>query len=580
MPLQLRDYQGDAVDAIFKYFNDGNKGNPIIAAATGAGKSLIIGEFIKRVVQEWPDEKIVMATHVADLVAQNYEKIIKQWPDAPVGIYNAKLGKRQPWCSIVCGSVQTMYKKGRQLGRRALLLIDEAHLLTPNADGMYMKLIAELKLINPYLKVIGFSATPWREKGGSLIDVDNRIFTDIITNIDLPYLIKRGYLSPLIGTPSLIQADLSNVKVMKNGEYNLAQAEAAIDKEELTQAALDEVELLAKDRKFFMFFCSGIKHTEHVKIALTKRGWESDVIIGTTTQSERTRLLNKFRNSKTRYALINNTCLTTGTDLPNADCIVFLRATKSTTLYIQICGRGARPIYAPGFPDTDAGRLQAIASGAKPNCLILDYAGNIDRFGPVDLIKIPRKKNAPDGEKEKEAPRKICPACHEAVHINVMQCPCGFIFEVIEKFKHQQNASNGAIMSSEMKPERIEIKKVVYKPHIGPSGVPSLRVQYYDKYGHVANKYLCFSHVGYPRKQAEEWCVKMGLVGDLPKDTDEAYYMSENFRTPTAIFIIKNGKGTEVLDYEFNVVQPQQPVNYDYYQDQEQLLPPGFYKTA
>lgn len=514
--MKLRDYQQEAVDSIFKYYEDGNTGNPIISAATGAGKSIVIGEFIRRVLQLYPGERIIMATHVADLVSQNYQKVIAQWPDAPAGIYSAGLGKKQPWASIVCAGVQSCYKKSPQLGYRAFLLIDEAHLLSPKDDGMYMTLIEGLKEQNPYLKVVGFSATPWREKGGSLIDQKNAIFTDIIYDIGIGYLVKRGFLSPLISKSSLIQADLSGVKTL-GGEYNIKQAEAALDREELTKAAIAEIEVLASDRKHFLFFCQGVDHSYHVMEELRSRGWDADVITGETPQVERNRLLDKFRKSKTRYALVNNAVLTTGTDLPNVDCLIFLRATKSASLYIQICGRGARPIYAHNYHDlsTDENRLSAIRNGPKPNCLVLDYAGNIERFGAVDLIEMPRGSNKNSDGKPTSPPQKICPNCRESIFIGATQCQCGHEFEFQEKLAHGKTASNAAIMAAEIKPERYEVARVIYKTHVGASGVPTLRVQYYDYFGFIASEYICFSHTGYARQKAIDWARdRLKKIGD------------------------------------------------------------------
>lgn len=549
--MKLRDYQQDAVDSIFQYYDDGNTGNPIISASTGAGKSLIIGDFIKRVLQQYPNERIIMATHVADLISQNHQKIVAQWPEAPVGIYSAGLGKKQPWASIVCGGVQSMYKKGHELGYRAFLLVDEAQLLSPKDDGMYMKLIAELKKQNPNLKVIGFSATPWREKGGSLIDQKNAIFTDIIYEVGIGYLVKRGYLSPLISKSSLIQADLSGVKTL-GGEYNLKQAAAALDRDELTKAAIGEVEVLAKDRKHFLFFCAGIDHSYHVRDELRSRGWDADIITGETPQADRTRMLDKFRKSKGRYALVNNAVLTTGTDLPNVDCIVFLRATKSASLYVQICGRGCRPVYAHGYDLlTDENRLAAIAAGPVPNALILDYATNIERFGAVDLIEMPRSRGKKD-DKPGIIPQKICPNCREPIFISATQCQCGHEFVFEEKDAHGKSASNAAIMASEIKPERFEISKVIYKTHIGASGIPTLRVQYYDFFGFIASEYICFSHTGFARKKAEDWARDRLPNGvDAPADTSQAYSMRDNFKVPQAIFAKKSGKYMQVVDYEF-----------------------------
>ena len=556
--MKLRDYQREAVDSIFNYYDSGNKGNPIISAATGAGKSLILGEFIKVVLQRWPNEKIIMATHVADLVSQNYQKVISQWPDAPAGIYSAGLGKRQPWASIVCGGIQSMHKKSHLFGYRSVLLIDECQLLSPHSEGMYMSFIEGLKKNNPYLKVIGFSATPWRQKGGGLINQDNAIFTDIIYDIGLKYLVDRGYLSPLVGKSSIIQADLSKFSKGK-AEFTQDQMSNALDKEGLINSSIDEIEDLAKDRKYFMFFCTGVGHAHHATEILRARGWDADCITGDTSQADRSRLLEKFRKSKTRYALVNNTVLTTGTDLPNADCLVLWRPTKSSSLYVQIAGRGARPVYALGHDlSTDKGRLGAIAQGAKKNCLILDYAGNIERFGAVDLISMPPVKSKNKDDQPRIAPQKICPKCREPNPTVARQCHCGYEFEFDESLKHGNAASSGAIMSSEIKPEKFAIDKVIYKTHMAKSGYPALKVQYYDLFGFIVSEYVGFSN---PRGRgfAEKWFMSRkpndlsiaNWIKLLPKDTAQAFAMRDRLAIPDILYAKKSGKYMEITGFEF-----------------------------
>lgn len=552
--MKLRDYQQDAKQSFFKYYDEGNTGNPLIVIAAGGGKSLVIGQLIKDIIMPYPAQRIIMATHVSDLVINNYEKIIKQWPDAPAGIYSAGLNKKQPWAQIVCGSVQSMYKKVAALSHRDILIIDEAHLLSDKDSGMYRMFINELKKINPFLKVVGFTATEWRTKGGHLLDQKNAIFTDVIYNIGLGELTRRGYLTPLISKSSLIQADLSKCKITA-GEFNAKEAELIMDNTELTKAALDEVEILAKDRKHFLFFCQGVDHAYHVRDELRLRGWDADVVTGETPQEHRTAMLNKFRTSKTRYALVNNAVLTTGTDLPNVDCVVWLRGTKASLLYIQINGRGTRVIYAAGYDlETQQGRLEAIANGFKPNCLVLDYAGNIERFGAVDLIHPPaRKKNKNDkDEKPKITPQKICPSCREPIAISIRECKCGYIFEVQAKASHEQAASSMAIMSHELTIEKFDIAKVMYKIHTGASGIPTLRVQYYDFFGLIASEYICFSHVGYPRDKAIKWALDRGILfSEIPKTTENAYEMMDKFKDPTAIYAKKSGKYINIEGYEF-----------------------------
>jgi len=529
--LALRKYQDDAVQSIFNYFIAGNNGNPIVVLATGAGKSLITARFIQRALAEYKGQRVILCTHVKELIAQGYEKLMIFWPDAPAGIYSAGLGKKQPWADIVCGGIQSMYKKVDRFGHRDILLIDECHLLSPEDEGMYILFIEGLKRINPNLKVIGFTATDWRTKGGSLIKKGS-IFTHVIFKKGIKELVDEGFLAPLISKSSLIQADLTGVK-MTAGEFNLKQAEAALDRDELTKQAIDEVEKLTFERKHFLFFCAGVDHSLHVRDELRARGWLADVITCKTPSQERAALLLQFKHSKVRRALVNNAVLTTGTDLPNIDCIVLLRATMSSILYIQMLGRGMR------------------LHPAKQNCLVLDYAGNIARFGAVDLIEAPYGDKKSGESKASAPPQRICPNCREPVQISKLECACGFIFEAGERPQHENSASNQAIMSHEIKPVTYPVEVVTYKSHIGKTGIPCLRVMYYDKFGLIASDFIFFSHVGQPRWNAERWATDRGINGDLPKNTEEALAMSEWFKKPINITTIKSGQYQKILSYEF-----------------------------
>src|SRR4051812_1979916 len=91
--LQLRPYQREAVDAIPAYFEQ-KSGNPLIVIPTGGGKSLIIAQFIREVLEAVPDTRLLVLTHVKELIGQNYSELIGIWPDAPAGIYSAGLRKR------------------------------------------------------------------------------------------------------------------------------------------------------------------------------------------------------------------------------------------------------------------------------------------------------------------------------------------------------------------------------------------------------------------------------------------------------------------------------------------------------
>jgi DNA repair protein RadD len=91
----LRDYQQRAIGELYDWFGNNPAGNPCVVLPTGAGKSHIVAALCKDAVSNWPDTRILMLTHVKELIEQNAAKMREHWPNAPMGIYSASIGKRQ-----------------------------------------------------------------------------------------------------------------------------------------------------------------------------------------------------------------------------------------------------------------------------------------------------------------------------------------------------------------------------------------------------------------------------------------------------------------------------------------------------
>ena len=163
--IQLRPYQSAAIEAIYGYFSR-QSGNPLIVLPTGTGKSVCIAAFMKRAIGDWSDTRILIVTHVKELIAQNYGELIRLWPGAPAGIYSAGLNKRDLHAQILFAGIQSIHKRAYDIQRCDLALIDEAHLIPRTSNTMYRRFLGELATINPHLKVIGFTATPYRLDSG------------------------------------------------------------------------------------------------------------------------------------------------------------------------------------------------------------------------------------------------------------------------------------------------------------------------------------------------------------------------------------------------------------------------------
>lgn len=384
--LKLRPYQQEAIDAIYAYFGK-HTGNPLIVIPTAGGKSLVMAAFSEGVLKTWPDQRILIVTHVRELIAQNHAEMLGLWPEAPAGVYSAGLGRREADARILFAGIQSVHRKAVEIGHCDLVLIDEAHLIPVSSATMYRRFIDELMAINPKLKVIGFTATPYRLDSGMLHEGDAALFTDLAFEVSVRELIDRGYLCPLVSKQPKTRLDVGGVG-SRGGEFIASELQAAVDKEAITRAAVSEVIAYGAERKSWLAFCSGVEHARHVAEEFRGRGITCSTIFGDTPKDERDKIIAAFKRGEIR-ALASMGVLTTGFNAPGVDLIAMLRPTKSAGLYVQMAGRGTR--LAPG----------------KANCLVLDFAGNVSRHGPIDLVE-PRR---PGGAGGGEAPTKVCPEC-------------------------------------------------------------------------------------------------------------------------------------------------------------------------
>jgi len=330
--MQLRPYQTDAVNSIFEYFGE-KKGNPVLCCPTGSGKAVILADFVKKVLSYWPSQRILMVTHIKELVEQNAEKLLRMWPDAPLGIYSAGLNKKESFAPIVFGGVGSIVNNIEDIGFRDLMICDECHMIGQKDSSMYRVLIDKLREINPKMKVIGLTATPFRLGQGMI--TDDGIFTDIcfdLTKLEaFNKLIKDGYLCPLIPKRTATQLDVSSVGI-SNGDYKQNELQKAVDVNEITYRAIQEVLEQGADRNCWMFFASGVEHAEHITECLQSFGISAVCVHSKMPTKQRDDNIRDFKAGIHR-AIVGNNVLTTGFDHPPIDLIAFLRPTTSPGLW-------------------------------------------------------------------------------------------------------------------------------------------------------------------------------------------------------------------------------------------------------
>lgn len=529
--IKLRPYQEHALTDLYGYFEHEN-GSPLIVMPTASGKSVVIAEFCRRAITDWPETRIIVATHVRELIEQNHSKMLAIWPDAPAGIYSAGLKRKEMDKTITFAGIQSIYKQGLQFPAIDLLLVDEAHTISRLGLGMWNRFIKDLKIINPLMKVIGFTATPFRLDSGMLHHGEDRLFTHIAHEADMIELIKDGYLCELVNEPTETILDVTGVH-KRGGEFIEKELQAKVDLAPLTAECVREIIRKGAERGSWLIFCSGVQHAQHVAQAIKDHGIECECITGETPSGERNEIIARFRSGKLR-AITNANVLLTGFDAPGADLLACLRPTGSPGLYVQMMGRGMR--IAPG----------------KDNCLVLDFADNVGRFGPVDKVRWFGEKPSGEGE----APIKTCPKCEAMVHAARLICPdCGYNFPPPDKDdKLIPRASKAALLSTQMAKTGIPVDDVQYFRHQKEGKPDSMRVEY--RCGlQTYKEWVCFEHHGFPRENAAMWWRQHAPGYLVPNTVGDALERIALLRKPATIYIKPIGKYTEIAHVSFDATQ-------------------------
>lgn len=531
--IELRPYQREAIDSLYRWFET-QGGDPCVVLPTGSGKSPVQAAFVREGLDLWPGQRILLLVHVKELVEQTFRTLTRLWPEAPAGIYSAGLGRREADPPIVVAGIQSVYRKASLLGHRDLVLIDEVHRIPPAGEGMYQTLLTGLREINPHLRLIGLTATPYRMGQGYLWDGEGALFDGPSYQIDIGTLVRLGYLSPLTTAPVNARANLSGVK-KRQGDFVESQLESAM--ETITDEACREIVLLGSDRRKWIVFCAGVEHAQHVTASLRDLGVTAEMVTGDTPSDVRDAIVDRFRAGEIR-ALVNVLVLTTGFDVPDVDMLVFLRPTLSPGLFVQMAGRGTR-----------------IAEG-KTDCLILDFARNLDRHGPVDKIGAPGVGTGEPGE----APTKNCPACGTTMYAGATRCPsCGHPMPRDIEKKLTGNSSTAKAMSGD-EPERREVVGIRFAVHRKEGKPDSLRVEY-DTGLQTVRQWICPLHGEYARYKAEKWWNRMIGSDPIPRDMERAAAIADRDCRPVkAIWTKMNGKFEEVVRIEVGEIDGNRPV--------------------
>ncbi|MFD1755960.1 DEAD/DEAH box helicase family protein [Rufibacter sediminis] len=531
--MQLRGYQESAVSSIIPWLRENPGQNGLVVMATGTGKSYVMAEFMRRTLEKWPDTRIICATHVADLVDSNYKELKNIWPKAPAGVYSAGLKSRDTNAPIIFAGIQSIYNRAYDFQKCNILLVDEAHTISREGKSRWGQFIKDMLVINPRMRIIGFTATEFRLDSGNLIGGEDALFHGVIYEYGLLEAVQDGYLCEIIPKSMATKIDMSAVGKTK-GEYKQGEMDRAVDQEAITKAAIKELMEYGHDRKTWMLFCTSVKHCQHVCEEIRSYGISCEVVTGETSQAERERIYAALKNGSLR-SVCSVAVMTTGTNIPNIDLIGGLRPTASAGLLVQMAGRGTR--LSPG----------------KKNCLYLDWAGNIANHGPLDKIRGRDRSKPGDGI----PPMKECPNCSAIVFAGIRICPdCSHEFPPPEP-KINAIADNVAMLSTQKILEEITVEDVQYHIHEKKGKKPCLRVEYYDSGYNGYREWIHFEILGNPRIRAANWW-RLRTDLQLPNKTADAFELVKHLKVPGKITVDVGPKYPEIVAYDFSGCQQEE----------------------
>ena len=543
--MQLRQYQQQAVDAVYNYLRRYDD-NPCVVIPTAGGKTPILATIVKDAIQQW-DGRVMILSHVKELLEQAVDKIHTVYPECDIGIYSTGLKRWDTDNKCIVAGIQSAYRNTDGFGKFDLIIVDEAHLIPEKGDGMYRNFLRRMKDHNPELRVIGLTATPYRLTSGPICAPDN-VLNKICFEVGVKELLQQGFLCPLRSKASRQEIDASGLHV-RAGEFIESEVDKLMNTGDLVAQACSEIISYARERKAVIIFCCSIDHAQNVLAHIRKHDSTAEAVFGDTLPSFRAEILERFKAGKIKF-LVNVGVLTTGFDAPNIDCVVLLRPTASPGLYYQMVGRGFRL-----HPD-------------KKDCLVLDFGGNIERHGPVDSIQVEPKTD------REEPLGKTCPQCREVVPTAAMLCHvCGhsFIKEKAEteerEIGHDAAPAKVAILSGEITDTEYAVQSVKYSVHekrnAEPGAPRTMKIEYRINMLQSFSEWICPEHGGYVKQKFIRWWRKHAPGCDLPHDAQDAVWLATEgaLEWPTHITVrtVSGEKYPKIIGYRYPEKQQDLP---------------------
>ncbi len=518
--ITLRPYQSECVNAVLGLFEAGQD-NALAIVPTGGGKTPIIADIVRQ--QLATGSRTLCVTPTKELLEQNH-RTIQAYTEADVGAYSASVGRRDHDSKTIVSTIGSVYDKASELtmsGPFSMVVVDECHRIPHgglDGNGMYNRLIGDLRTLNPSTKLLGLTATPFRTCGGPIIGSDH-FLTNEAYRVEVGSLWEEGFLSPVIHKHARATVDTSSLH-LRAGEFIDKEMESLFASQAVIDATTKEtISQTVGRNKVLMFGCT-VEHAVRVQESFRSHGHDCGLVTGALSKSQREDEISRFRETELRF-LINVNVLTEGFDFSAIDCVVMLRATYSPGLYYQCAGRGLR------------------LDPVKHDCLLLDFGGNVLRHGPIDDIKPPQK--AKPGKRIDVERVKVCEECRVTNHHSATECEaCGYPF----KQTTRPILNYGKYLNA----KTVDVASGLLRNHTTQRGEACLRLDYLDANERlIASDYLVLQNPKARRAIDSKW--RQLTNEPMPWSIADAREILTRAGRPDQITIAKNERGfMEVLE--------------------------------
>ncbi|OHE98780.1 hypothetical protein CORC01_05869 [Colletotrichum orchidophilum] len=355
---------------------------------------VIFTQLIQRIQPEQTlaTQTLILA-HRRELVEQAARHCTNEYPNSTVEIEMGSM-HASGTADITIASLQSITSGDRlkkfDPRRFKLVLVDEAHHIV--APG-YMRVLRHFGLESKRLdspSLVGVSATFSRFDGlklGAAID-------QIVYHKDYVDMIGDKWLSDVVFTTVESTADLSRVKNGVNGDFQQGELSRVVNTDQINEITVRSWLAKASDRKSTLVFCVDLAHVAGLTQTFRKHGYDARFVTGDTPKVERSEILEAFREGKFPV-LVNCGVFTEGTDIPNIDCVILARPTRSRNLLVQMIGRGMR--LHKGKSDCHViDMVSSLQTGivTTPTLFGLDPSELVNKASTVDLQKMKDRKEA------------------------------------------------------------------------------------------------------------------------------------------------------------------------------------------